>query len=140
MTTSRLGIGKGSILKKFKDHKSPQQAATVFDNSNATQVQIDKAGKVAFVVMYNGKKSDSLDGLRYKKYCDKVATSLTQVDPKLLPPTSAAAKFHSRRVFLQVNQWKDPQCDLLAEEWGWVRKDTGLHPVLMDMPPAPAEP
>ena len=64
---------------------------------------------------------------------------VTQVDPKSLPPTSAAAKFHSRRVFLQVNQWKDPQCYLLAEEWGWVLKDTGLHPVLTDMPPAPAE-
>ena len=84
--------------------------------------------------MYNGKKSDTLDGLQYKKYCDKVATNLTKEDPKVLPPTSAAAKFHSRRVFLQTNQ-----CDLLAEEWGCVRKDTGLHPVLIDMPPAPAE-
>ena len=139
-TTSRLfGIGKGSIIKKFRENKSLQQAAIVFDNPNATQAQIDHAGEAAFVVMYNGKKSDTLDGLRYKKYCDKVATSLTQVDPKVLPPTSAAAKFHSRRVFLQTNQWKDPQCDLLAEEWGWVRKDTGLHPVLTDMPPAPAE-
>ena len=64
---------------------------------------------------------------------------VTQVDPKSLPPTSAAAKFSSWRVFLQVNQWKDPQCYLLAEEWGWVLKDTGLHPVLTDMPPAPAE-
>ena len=114
MTTSRLlGIGKGSILKKFKDNKSLQQAATVFDNSNATKAQIDKAGEAAFMVMYNGKKLDTLDGLRYKKYCDKVATSLTQVDPKSLPPTSAAAKFPSWRVFLQVNQWKG---DLLAEE------------------------
>ena len=128
MTTSRLlGIGKGSILKKFKDNKSLQQAATVFDNSNATQAQIDKAGKAAFVVMSNGKKSDTLDSI------------VTQVDPKSLPPTSAAAKFPSWRVFLQVNQWKDPQCYLLAEEWGWVLKDTGLHPVLTDMPPAPAE-
>ena len=139
-TTSRLfGIGKGSIIKKFRENKSLQQAAIVFDNPNATQTQIDQAGEAAFVVMYNGKKSDTLDGLRYKKYCDKVATSLTQVDPKVLPPTSASAKFHSRRVFLQTNQWKDPQCDLLPEEWGWVRKDTGLHPILMDMPPAPAE-
>ena len=83
-------------LGEEKGPFSLQQAATVFDNPNATQVQIDKAGEAAFVGMYNGKKSDSLDGLRYKKYCDKVATSLTQVDPKLLPPTSAAAKFHSR--------------------------------------------
>ena len=34
---------------------------------------------------------------------------------------------------------KDPQCDLLAEEWGWVSKDTGLHPVLMNIPPSSAE-
>ena len=68
-TTSRLfGIRKGSILKKFKENRSLQQAAIVFDNLNA------------------------LDGLCYKKYCDKVATSLTQVDPKVLPPTSASAK------------------------------------------------
>ena len=107
-TTSHLiGNGKGSIIKKFKDNKSLQQAAIVFDNPNATQAQIDHAGEAAFVVMYNvnGKKSNTLDGLRYKKYCDKVATSLTQVDPKVLPPTSAAAaKFHSRRVILQANQ------------------------------------
>ena len=64
---------------------------------------------------------------------------MRQVNPKNLPPTSPAAKFHSRQVSLGINQWKDPQCDLLAEEWGWVRKDTGLHPVLMDMTPAPAE-
>ena len=83
-------------MKKFKENKSLQQAAIAFDNPNATQTQIDHAGEAAFVVMYNGKKSDTLDGLRYKKYCDKVATSLTQVDPKTLPPTSAAAKFHSR--------------------------------------------
>ena len=104
-TTSRLfGIRKGSILKKFKENRSLQQAAIVFDNLNASQTQIDHAGEAAFVVIYNGKKSDTLDGLRYKKYYDKVATTLTQVNPKTLPPTSAAAKFHSRRVFFQTNQ------------------------------------
>ena len=83
-TTTRLfGTGKGSILKKFKENKSLQQAAIVFDNPKATQTHIDHAGEAAFVVMHTGKKSDSLDGLRYKKYCDKVATSLTQVDPNL---------------------------------------------------------
>ena len=42
-------------------------------------------------------------------------------------------------MFFQTNQWKDPQCDLLAEEWGWIHKDTGLHPILTDMPPAPVK-
>ena len=56
-TTSRLfGIGKGFIIKKFRENKSLQQAAIVFDNPNATQAQMDHAGEAAFVVMYNGKK------------------------------------------------------------------------------------
>ena len=44
-TTSCLfGIGKGSIIKKFRDNKSLQQVAIIFDNTNATQAQIDHAG------------------------------------------------------------------------------------------------
>ena len=53
--------------------------------------------------------------LRYKKYTEKVAKSLTQVDPKNLPPTSAAAKYHSYRVFLQVTEWKDIDCYISPE-------------------------
>ena len=47
--------------------------------------------------------------------------------------------FYSRQVFLQINCWIDPQFDLRVEEWGLVQKDTGMHPILMDMPPALAE-
>ena len=54
-TTSGLfGIGK-----KLRENKSLQQAAIVFDYPNATQAQIDHAGEAAFVVMYNGRKSDT---------------------------------------------------------------------------------
>ena len=139
-TTSRLfGIGKGSILKKFKEKAKLQKAALIFDNPHSTQAQIDQAGESALVLIYNGKKGDSLNGLWYKKYCEKVAMSLSQVDPKLLPPTAAAASFHSKRVFLQINQWKDSECDLLPEEWGWTQSETGLHPIATNQPPAPAE-
>ena len=68
-----------------------------------------------------------------------MAMSLSQADPKLSPPTAAAASFHSKRVFLQINQWKDSECDLLPEEWGWTRSETGLHPIATNQPPAPAE-
>ena len=71
------------------------------------------------------------------KYCEKVAKGEIRVEPKSLPPTSAAAKFHSYRVFLQVGQWKIPDCDLDPESWGWINSDTGFHPVLTDLPPAP---
>ena len=48
-TTSRLfGIEKGSILKKFKENKSPQQAATVFDISMPLRPKLTKLAKLHF--------------------------------------------------------------------------------------------
>ena len=139
-TTSHLfGIGKGSIRKKFRENVSLQQAAVIFDNPNSTLSQVEQAGEAALVAIYNGKTEDTLNGLRHKRYCDKVATSLALVDPKTLPPTSAAAKYHSKRVFLQINQWKDSECDMIPDEWGWKRADNGLYPVTTDKAPAPAE-
>ena len=139
-TTSRLfGIGKGSILKKIKQSSVLQNAAKVFENPHSTHAEVENAGEKALVMMYNGKSSDTLYGLRFKKYCDKVATSLTQVDPRMLPPTSAAAKNHSKRVFLQINQWKDPECDMAAEDWSWTLTETGLCPTMTEMAPAPSE-
>ena len=97
-TTSCLfGIGKGSILKKFKEKVELQKAALIFDNPHSTQAQIDQAGESALVLIYNGKKGDSLNGLRYKKYCEKVATSLSQVDPKSLPPHCCSCKLSQQK-------------------------------------------
>ena len=61
------------------------------------------------------------------------------VEPRTLPPTSAAAKFHSYRVFLQTCQWKSLDCDLLPELWGWTKGDAGLSPTMKDKPPAPED-
>ena len=138
-TSCLYGIGKGSVLKKFKENVTLQQAAVIFDNSHSAPIQIEQAGEKALVAIYNGKKTDTLNALRHKKYCDKVSTSLAQVDPKALPPTAAAAKFHSKRVFLQINQWKDSDCDMLPEEWGCMRTETGFYPTTTDKAPAPGE-
>ena len=95
-TTSRLfGIGKGTILKKFKANVELQKAAEVFDSTLSTPSQIESAGERVLVVMYGGKKNESMSSLRHRKYCEKLASSLASVDPKGLPPTSAAGKYHS---------------------------------------------
>ena len=111
----------------------------MFESPQSMPAQIDQAEESALVTIYNGKNGDTLNALRYKKYCEKVATSLSQVDPKSLPPTTEASSFHSKRVFLQINQWKDPECDMQPEEWGWTCTATGLHPIATKKPPAPAE-
>ena len=66
-----------------------------------------------------------------------MASSLASVDPKGLPPTSAAGKYHSYRVFFQICQWKNSECDMLPESWGWTPLDSGLYPTKTDLPPAP---
>ena len=114
-----------------------QQSANVFDSVASTPSEVESAGEKALVVMYNGKKTESLNKLRLTKYSEKVTKGEIKVEPRSLPPTSAAAKFHSYRVFLQVYQWKSPDCDLNPESWGWINSDTGFHPVLTDLPPAP---
>ena len=111
----------------------------MFDNDSAEPGQIESAGEIALVVMYNGKKNQSLNELRLSKYCEKVAKSLNRVEAKSLPPTKAAAKFHSYRVYLQICQWKNPRCTLKEESWGWMLTDSGYSPILTDLPPAPAE-
>ena len=96
--TPPLGIGKGSLLKKLKGNPTLQQTAAVFDSLNSTHSMVESAGE-GLVVIYNGKKADSSDLLQHKKYHEKVATSLIHIEPKNLPPTSAAAKYHSYQVF-----------------------------------------
>ena len=39
------GIGKGSILKKFKDNVGLRQAAIIFNDPNSTHSQVQDAGK-----------------------------------------------------------------------------------------------
>ena len=70
------------------------QAAEVFNKA-----EIEFAGEKATVAIYNGKRNDSLNTLRLTRYLEKVAKSMSQVEPKSLPPTITAAKYHSYRVF-----------------------------------------
>ena len=126
-------------MKKFKLSTALQQAANVFDSPISTHEEIAPAGEKVFMALYNGKANDSLNTLRFSKYCEKVAKNLNKVEPRSLPPTSAAAKFHSYRVFLQICQWKNQQCDLQADLWGWILSDLGYFPILTDRAPAPAD-
>ena len=67
----------------------------------------------------------------------KVATAAGYVPPEKLPPTSDATRFHSHCVFLQIQVRKGD--DLSPEKWGWARSSTGLVPVQMSEPAAPAQ-
>ena len=84
------------------------------------------------VTIYNGKAEETLDHVRYQRFAEKVARHTSQVQPQTLPPTTAAAKFHSLRVYYQLQQWKGAGNELVPEEWGWRESEGSLVPVGME--------
>ena len=64
-----------------------------------------------------------------------VATSKTAVFPENPPPTIAAAKYHSYRVFHQVQAWKGVNLD--PKDWGLIVKGNLLLPIGTKRPPVP---
>lgn len=111
----------------------------VFGRLSVSTADVVTAGENALVCLYNGKAGEGLDSLRYKLFCEKVATNTCHVQPRTLPPTSASAKYHSLRVYYQVHQWKGTVDELDPAEWGWKASAEGLIPVQSDLPAAPQE-
>ena len=102
---SRLyGLGKGMAIKLLCNNTHFQIAANVFSNPDATPANVIMAEENSIALLYNGCLGDRLDSLRLPRFYRKVGSSTAHVQPRIHPPTSAAAKFHSFRVYLQVQQ------------------------------------
>ena len=137
-TTSRLyGLGKGLSLKRFTSSALFRDKAEQFCKKDATVDDVIDAGEAALecLYMYSGKEENNIDGLRYAKVCDKVATNKVHIRPQTLPPTSATARYHSMRLYLQVQQWLGVRI-MKETDWGWMTKDENLVPGTTDLPPA----
>ena len=102
----------------------------------ANSDKIGEAGCQLFVLIYGGKKNDSLNSLRYAKYMEMV-TSSKKIEPHKLPPTARAAFFHSLRVHLQIMIWKSISVDFHPTQWGWKADGKFLQPIMTDLDPAP---
>ncbi|KAK6171638.1 hypothetical protein SNE40_018084 [Patella caerulea] len=139
-TTSRVfGLGKGAILRKAMTSKQFREFASVFTSPTANKKEIEKAGENALIIMYGGNcnhSNQTLDYLRCVKWSQKVSTSTTQVGVQSLPPTSDGARYHSFRVYLQVQTWMG-NFTLKPDEWGWEISDNKLAAIKMSKPPAP---
>ena len=121
-TTSRIhGIGKGVALTKIRTDALFREQANVFNHPGASKDEVIMAGEKALLCLYNCRSDESLDSLRYTKFCQKVATGTTLVQPESLPPTSAATGYHSLRVYFQIQQCKG--VPLEPEDWGWKLMD-----------------
>ena len=97
-TTSRVfGIGKPLALKKLRSNAFFREQAAVF------QEDIRNAGDNALVCLYNGKPGDKWNTIRVQHFQRKVSASTSCVQPRTLPLTSAAAKYHSLRVYTKFS-------------------------------------
>ena len=135
-TTSRIyGIGKAAVLKNLGNNLVSREAE-VFRRSDATQEEVAQAGECVFTLLLGGKPEHGLKRLRYTKYMTKVIKNKVAVEAHGLPPTAAASRFHSLRVYYQCREWcgeaKDP------EDWGWKINEKSIQPIYTNAPPAPA--
>ena len=120
----------------IKNAKFCQLAQVFSGNKNNPKEDIIKAVEEALVCLFNGAEKDDLNSFRYKRYCDKVKRSSKAVEAKNFPPTSAAARYHSLRVFFQIQEWKGDVSGLEPSEWGWEEVGGQLLPNTTDLPAA----
>ena len=118
-TTSRLyRLGKVAALKLITKNSKFLELARVFSSSTTAHDNIIRAGEKALVILYNGCQHETFDITRYKRYTEKVKKAAKAVAVKTLPPTSAAAQYHSLHVFFQISEWKGEVTNLEPAEWG----------------------
>ena len=78
------------------------QTLQVFESATPTVEELVTAGEQAIVCVHGGNIGQNLDDLWYKHFIEKAASSADYVQEKNLPPTSAAAHYHSFRIYFQI--------------------------------------
>ena len=111
---------------------------TVFNTETSNPTDVSASGEKFLLALYGGTRFNTLDEYIYYAYKRNIAGKSVGAKFTLanLPPTSAAARQHSLRTYLQVQQWlgKDPS----PTEWGWKTHNNNLLlPLPTDLPPAP---
>ena len=54
----------------------------VFDLQSSSVEEICTAGEKILVNLYNGKPEESLNSLQYKRFCEKVASNISHINPR----------------------------------------------------------
>ena len=139
-TVSALyGVGKQKALAVLQNDRIDWDVLDVFQQPNSNKDDIAQAGETFILKLYGATQSTTLDRYRYVRYMKQVSTKSLTSDGfrlELLPPTSAAAKFHSYRTYYTVQQWLGND-EVVATDRGWHFRDGMLHPIGADRPVAP---
>ena len=118
------------VLRSYGD----QDSLSTFTEPRSTPEDIANVGQRFSLKLYEGVSSTSLDNLCYILYTRSVSRSALSSVFKLesLPQTAAAAKFHSCRAYIAVQQWIGN--NLCPTDWGWQYRDGSLVLLTTDRP------
>ena len=134
------GQGKRKIIKYFNSSVQFKNVCSIFRNDRADKNDLEKAGNQLMTILYGGNAQSSLNSLRYNKYMSQVATTTSHLRPEMLPPTEAAVKHHTFRVYVQVHQWRNLSISSIDPVgWGWKIENNLLVPIMTDLDPAPPD-
>ncbi len=105
---------------------------TIFSQADSTHDDIARVGESFLLKLYGAIRSESLDNHRYILYARSIRRAPLSSGFKLesLPPTTAAAKFHSFRAYHTIQQWQGH--NLPPTEWGWHYREGLLVPIETD--------
>ena len=122
-------------LKLVKENEAFHEQAEIFYDWNSSNGQVISAGEKAMIILQKGKVNDNLETMRYRRFQELVTTRKKAIHPNMLPPTSAATKYHSLKVYHKVQEWQGNT--LRLEDWGWKLSEGRFKPVISDSSPAP---
>jgi hypothetical protein len=134
-TTSHIhGLGKGSALNLMCTNQVFQEQAEVFRKCKQHKTRGNRSRAQCYTLLiHKGKSGENLDFLRLHRFHQKVSGRKSCVHP----PTSAAAKFHSMHVYLQVQQWMSHREHMKPDHWGWYKQSGKYLPVPIGKEEAP---
>lgn len=136
-TSSLFGHGKVSVWRQVMKSQATEELTNVIGAPDASCGDVLRAGLELLNFIYGGRFGEKLNRLRYLKYMNMLASSMSPKSDRL-PPTENAAKYHIFRAHFQVAYWKSLGSTCLnAEEWGWSVVNGLYMPVASDLPPAP---
>ncbi|GBN82927.1 hypothetical protein AVEN_250337-1 [Araneus ventricosus] len=111
-----------------------QQVVSIFHDEKACPDDIDDTGQEVLIALYGRKKSEETSYSRIFKLFQKSLVKIN-FNSVFLPPTTAAAREHSLRAYLQVQLWsgfaKRPS------DWFWKEIKHILFSVTTHKEPAP---
>lgn len=138
-TSAMYKKGKKTAVSILKKNEHLQEVIKIFYQPDKTIDEIYSAAEQFIVHLYKiDDQSDiSVAELRYKNFASSVTNVKKEISLAVLPPTEAALREHSKRVYLQIQTWLGH--DMNPEEWGWRRTNCMMLPIMTTKPPGPKE-